>query len=205
MIIISRHFAQHSNLRLLRLESIREALDILFEVALVAEELNVATVDLDPALLALSNVLLATEAGEAPVLADDDLLATGELELLALYSFPDRHVASYLVLRPSQSLKGSGAVGVPRSDGQDDLTNVDARNGTVGLTEGTTHTRLQSIGTGTRQHLVDSDDVVRVGADAEMETFLSGDLDKILVGTDTGSLERLRGQLLVLVGDQVDA
>lgn len=47
--------------------------------------------------------------------------------------------------------------------------------------------------------------MVWVDANTEMETFLSGNLDKVLVGANTGGLERLRGQLLVLVGDQVDA
>ena len=38
-----------------------------------------------------------------------------------------------------------------------------------------------------------------------METFLSGVLDKVLVGANTGGLEGLGAQLLILVGDEVDA
>ncbi len=38
-----------------------------------------------------------------------------------------------------------------------------------------------------------------------METFLSGKLDEVLVGADTSGLEGLRAQLLILVGDEVDA
>ena len=95
--------------------------------------------------------------------------------------------------------------GVTGANAQDDLADVDTGNGSVGLAPGTTHTSLQSIGTGARQHLVDTDDVVRVGADAEMETFLSGKLDEVLVGADTSGLEGLRAQLLILVGDEVDA
>lgn len=94
---------------------------------------------------------------------------------------------------------------ITSADAHDDLTNVDTGNSAVGLTPGTTHTSLQSIGTGARQHLVDTDDMVRVGADAEMETFLSGDLDEVLVGADTGGFKGLGAQLLVLVGDHVDA
>jgi hypothetical protein len=59
------------------------------------------------------------------------------------------------------------------------LANVDTGNGSVGLTPGTTHSSLQSIGTGARQHLVDSDNVVWVGPDAEMETLLSGNFDQV--------------------------
>ena len=70
---------------------------------------------------------------------------------------------------------------ITSSDTQDDLTNIDTGNSSVGLTPSTTHSSLQSIGTGARQHLVDTDDMVRVGADTEMETFLSGDLDQVPV------------------------
>ena len=52
---------------------------------------------------------------------------------------------------------------VTRADRQQDLADVDTSNGAVGLTPGTTHTRLQSIGPSARQHLVDADDVEGVG------------------------------------------
>ena len=64
---------------------------------------------------------------------------------------------------------------------EQNLANVHAGNGPVGLAPRTTHSGLQSIGTGTRQHLVDADNVVRVGADTKMETFFTGDFDKISV------------------------
>lgn len=38
-----------------------------------------------------------------------------------------------------------------------------------------------------------------------METFLSGVLDEVLVGANTGGLEGLGAQLLILVGDKVNA
>ena len=105
-------------------------------------------------------------------------------------------------------LRFDGAVkltGVTSADGQNDLTDVDTGNGTVWLSPSTTHTGLKTIGTGTRQHLVDTDNVVWVGADAEVERLLSGSLHHVLVGANTGSLKGLRGKLLILVGDQVDA
>lgn len=95
--------------------------------------------------------------------------------------------------------------GVTSTDRHDDLTDVDTGDSAVGLAPGTTHTSLQSIGTGTRQHLVDTDDVEWVSADTQVETFLSGDLDEVLVGADTGGLEGLGAQLLILVGHEVDA
>lgn len=95
--------------------------------------------------------------------------------------------------------------GVTSADAHDDLTNVDTGDSAVGLTPGTTHTGLQSIGTGARQHLVDTDDVEGVSADAQVESLLSGNLDEVLVGANTGGLESLGTQLLILVGDEVDA
>jgi hypothetical protein len=38
-----------------------------------------------------------------------------------------------------------------------------------------------------------------------VETFLAAVLDEVLVGANTGGLESLRAQLLILVGDEVDA
>jgi hypothetical protein len=47
--------------------------------------------------------------------------------------------------------------------------------------------------------------VERVNSDTEMEGFLSGSLDHVLVCANTGSFESLGTQLFVLVGDHVDA
>lgn len=70
----------------LRGESVGEAAHVLLEVAVVAEELDVGTVDEHAAGSLAVEVLLATERGEAPVLGDDDLLATRELVLGAAES-----------------------------------------------------------------------------------------------------------------------
>jgi len=69
--------------------------------------------------------------------------------------------------------------GVSGAERKNDLTNVDTSDLAVGLTESTTHTGLQSIGTGARQHLVDTDNVVRVDADAHVETFFTSVLDHV--------------------------
>ena len=95
--------------------------------------------------------------------------------------------------------------GVTAADRQENLANVDTGDSAVGLTPGTTHTGLQSIGTSARQHLVDTDDVVRVGTDTQVEGVLATRLDHVLVGANTGGFKSLGTQLLVLVGDEVDA
>lgn len=60
-------------------EGLRELPHVLLEVAVVAEELDVGTIDLDVASSPLLQVLLATERSEAPVLGDDELLLAREL------------------------------------------------------------------------------------------------------------------------------
>jgi len=179
---------RHARTSLSLRESLGEALHVVLESTLVAEELHVGTIHLDTTSSLPLQVVLATEGGETPVLGDDDLLPTGEL-----------------VLGSSESLESGSTVGVTSADAHDDLANVDTGNSSVGLAPGTTHTSLQSIGTSARQHLVDTDDVEGVSADAEVETFLSGDLDEVLVGANTSGLEGLGAQLFILVGDEVDA
>jgi hypothetical protein len=172
----------------LRLESVGETADVALQRTVVGKELDVSTVDLDTAGSLLVEVLLTSERSEAPVLGDNDLLSAREL-----------------VLGSAESLEGNGAVGITSADAHENLANVDTGDSAVGLTPSTTHTGLQSIGTGTRQHLVDTDDVEGVSADSEVETLLTGVLDEVLVGANTGGLKSLGAQLLILVGDEVNA
>lgn len=74
-------------------ESLGETANVLLNGTVVAEELNVGTVDLDTAGSLALEVVLAAKRGEAPVLGDDDLLSAGEL-----------------VLGSSQSLKSQSTV-----------------------------------------------------------------------------------------------
>jgi len=157
---------QHNHLSLGNvLVGVGEALDVLGNETVAAQELDVGTVLLELALLAQLDVLLTADGGEAPVLGDNDLLAAGEL-----------------VHGAAESLDGGSAVGVTGADGQENLANVHTGNETLGLTEGTTHTGLETIGTSARQHLVDTDDVEGVHTDAQVETFLTGDLHKVPIG-----------------------
>jgi hypothetical protein len=181
-----------------------EAAHVLFEVALVAEELDVSAVDLDAALLALGDVLFAAERGEAPVLRHNDFLAARELHNVN-QAIRQVKTMAYLVLGSPEGLNSGGAGNILCSDREDDLTDVHTSDTAVRLAERATHTSLQSIGTGAWQHLIDTDDMVRVGADTEVEGFLSSSLDHVLVGANTGGFKGLRGHLFVLVGDQVDA
>jgi len=112
------------------------------------------------------------EGSETPLLGNDDLLPSGEL-----------------VSCSSESLHDDGSVLVSASDGHDDLTNVDSCDGSVGLTPSSSHTLLKPIGSGTGQHLVDSDNVERVDPDPQVESLFTSSLDNVLVGTNSSGFE----------------
>ena len=57
-----------------------------------------------------------------------------------------------------------------------DLPDFNASQQAVGLAESSTHTSLQTIGAGARQHFVDAENVVGVNADAQVKVILAGHL-----------------------------
>jgi len=141
-------------------EGLWEATDVVLEFSVVGEELNVSTIDLDATFLSQLDVLVSAEGSEAPVLGHDDLLSSWEL-----------------VLGAAEGFDGGCSVGISGSDREENLSDVDAGDFAVWLSKGAAHAGLQSISSGTGQHLVDANDVVWVGADTHVETFLSGNLD----------------------------
>jgi len=162
--------------------------EVLEKGTLGFDELNVCTIVDDHLLLLERSIVGPVERGETPLFGDDNLLPAGEL-----------------VSGSAEGFNDDGSVDVFASDRHDDLANVDSGNGTVGFTPSSTHTLLQPIGTGTRQHLVDPDDVVRVYPDPHVERLLSCSLDNVLVGTNTSGLEGLGGELLIFVRDEMTA
>jgi hypothetical protein len=73
-------------------------------------------------------VLILVELGETPVLRNEDLLSSGEL-----------------VLGTSEGLAGGGLEGFLGTDGDEDLLDIDTGDHTGGLSEGSSHTSLESI------------------------------------------------------------
>ena len=131
-------------------------------MSFVPQELNICAIDQNTTLLLELNILVTSQRCKAPVLADNDLLTAREL-----------------VHRSSKCFNGGGTAGISGADREENLADVDTGDCAVWLAPGTSHTGLQSISTSAGQHLVDAHDVVWVGSDSEMETFLSGDLDKV--------------------------
>jgi hypothetical protein len=158
------------------------------EGTLGVDNLAVGTILLDAALLLELQVLSALDASETPDAGDVDLLTSRILEL-----------------GTAEALNSMGDVLLEGTDGHEDLSDVNTGDEAIRLTEGTTHTSLETIGSGAGQHLVDTQDVEGVGAHTQMETILTAHLHGILVGADTGSLKSLRGDVLVFAGDQMDS
>merc|ERR1711909_216896 len=100
---------------------------------------------------------------ESPLTRNIDLLTTGELEFCT-----------------PKSLNYIGLMTIAGPYRHDCLTNIDTSDETLGLAESTSHSSLEPISSGTRQHLVDS-------------------VDKELVGTDTASLKGFRGKLFIFI------
>ena len=134
------------------------------------------------------HVGLASQVGEAPLVGDKDLLTTRQL-----------------VLGTSEGLNDDSTVGVLDTDAHQDLTNLDTGNRTIRLTVGTTHTGLQTIGTGATQHLVDAEDVEGMDTDTQVEAVLATALGDVLVAANTGGFQGLRADLLTLIRQQVNA
>lgn len=70
---------------------------------------------------------------------------------------------------------------------------------------GISGTKYAPIGSSTRQHLVDTDDVVGVNPDPQVERIFSGRLGDIFVCANTGSFKGLTRELLILVRHQMAA
>jgi len=138
--------------------------------------------------LAHAVVILPRPTGEAPFARNDQLLTTRELE----FGSPER-------------LDDMGLMRILATDADHGLSDVDTSDQTLGFAESSSHSSLEPISSGARQHFVDADDVEGVNADAHVERVLAHKFYHILVGANTSGFEGLGGELFILVGDHVDA
>merc|ERR1719320_749961 len=157
------------------------------EGAMGRHVLHVHTVQLQPAVFPHLIILISIPLGESPLLADEDLLASRELELGA-----------------PESLDAFSLELVVRSDRDEDLTDPDPGSSSMSLAKSSSHSSLEPISSCARQHFVDPEHMEGVHADPDVELVLAAVLHKVLVAADTGSLQGLAGQLLQLIGHQVN-
>merc|ERR1712099_63343 len=148
--------------------------------------LDIGSVWFDRSISSSFNVLLSVPSSESPFLRSEDLLATGKLEL-----------------GTSQSFNGSWFVVVFASNRHQGLAYVDTSNGSLGFSISTSHSSLEPISSGTRQHFVDADNVEGMDTHTNVEGILASNLGHVLVGTNTSSLQSFSGQLLVFIGHKI--
>jgi hypothetical protein len=80
----------------------------------------------DTLILLQLHVILTVDIGKAPLARNNDLLATREL-----------------ITGATESFLNGDSIGVLAANGENDLANVDTRNGAVGFAPRATHTGLQ--------------------------------------------------------------
>ena len=106
-------------------------------------------------------------------------------------------------LGTTESFDGDVGLIILASDGDQDLSDVTSGSLTVGLTKGTSHTGLEPIRSSTTQHLVHTQHVERMRADTDVKIVFTAVGHQVLVDGDTGSLQTLGTQLLLLIGHHV--
>ena len=162
--------------------------DVVLEGSVVGKGLDTDAIALDLAFFLETVEIGHNVVSEAELTGHEHSLAAGELELGAFEGhFSVLHVCGL------------------HSHGHEYGADGDAGSLDVRLTEGATHTLLESISTSAGEHLVDADGVPGVDTDSQVELILAGLGDHILVGGDTGRLKRFRTDHFLLFGDEMDA
>lgn len=90
------------------------------------------------------------------------------------------------------------------SDGIQRLSDFDSGTLLHGFTEGSSHTGLKSIGSGTGQHFVDSDNVPRVNTASHVEGVLTCLLGHVFIGGNTGCFQRVWRNLFLFPRNHVN-
>jgi len=165
-----------------------EPRDVVLHGAVVGEGLDTNTVTFDLAFLLKTDEVGHNVFGETVLTGDENGLTAGELETGATES-----------LLSVSNILGLG------TDGHKGGANVDTGALDVGLSESVAHTLLESIGTSAGEHLVDADSVPGVDTDTDVERFLSGLGNHVLVSGNTSGLEGFGRDHFLLLGDEMDA
>ena len=163
-------------------------LNVFLEGAVVGQSLHADAITFDFAFLLKTVEVRHNVVSETVLSGEEDNLTTGELETSSVEGFLG--VLDKLWLG---------------SDGDENLVNVDTSSLDVRLSEGLTHSLLESIGTSAGKHLVDTDGVPWVNTDAHVEGVLTSLGGHVLVCSDTCRFKRFRTDHFLLFGDEMDA
>jgi len=148
----------------------------------------------------LDDVSVTTEFSTASLF---DVHLTGVLRKAPPGTFQNLLTAGKLEFATTDRLHNMDLGRVFGTDTQQDLSDVDTGGNADGFSIRMSHSRGQSIGTGTRKHLVGPKDMEGMGPDADVIRILSNHFRKMLVDGDSAGLQGFTGNLLLLVTDQV--
>lgn len=156
--------------------------------SMASQKLGIDTVRNNTMLCLQPDIVSSAELGKAPFPALNDLLTTRELEL-----------------GTAESLMSMVLVAIFATNREKHLTNINPSASTQGLPKSTSHTSLKPIGSGTRKHFVDPENMEGVNPNSQMKGVLSGELGHVLVAGDTSGLESFARNIFFLPRNEVDA
>jgi len=136
--------------------------------------------------LSKSDILLTRVFGESPLQTLKNLLPSGKLELSTTNGLHDMGLTRILTTHAHQN-----------------LSNVDTRGNTNGLSVRVPHTAGKPIGSSAGKHLIGTDDMEGMDADANVVSVLTNGVGQVLVHGNATRLQCLGRDLLLLVADQV--
>mmetsp|Transcript_1600 Transcript_1600/g.2578 ORF Transcript_1600/g.2578 Transcript_1600/m.2578 type:complete len:208 (-) Transcript_1600:114-737(-) len=149
-------------------------------------DLHNITISSQLSILSHPYIILAFILGKSPLETLQNLLPSSKLEL----STTDRLNNVWL---------GS----ILSTNRKKNLPNINTGGNTNGLTVRVPHSTGKPISSSARKHLVGTDDMVGVHTNTDVVGILSNSVDQMLVDSNTACLKCLRGDLLLLVTDQV--
>lgn len=158
----------------------------IFKRTFLLDKLNIRSIALDFTSVFLTFVLKSGEGCEAPFVWNHDFLSSWEF-----------------IFGSSESLNSFLDAVFSDSNWVKDGTDFNSSNLTIGLSEGSSHTGLETISSSTWKHLVDTKTMPGVDSTSHVEVFLANVLSEILVGSDTGGFESFRRNLFDFIRNDV--
>jgi len=146
----------------------------------VGNKLDSSTILLDLSCSVEFIIFSLFDLSEPNVLTNHNLLLSGEFELSSSEGFDGVFNVSFLDSAREQHLIDS-----------------DSGDLSLGLTEGSSHTSLESISTCAGKHLIDTKSVPGMNSASQMEAFLTAFFDEVFVDGNTTGFKGFRGDLFL--------
>mmetsp|Transcript_2999 Transcript_2999/g.4936 ORF Transcript_2999/g.4936 Transcript_2999/m.4936 type:complete len:215 (+) Transcript_2999:266-910(+) len=184
MLIFLLHHYVSAKIQYLLLSSQKQS--TLLQSTTTVVHLNNITISSQLSILSHPNIILTFILGKSPLETLQNLLPSSKLELST-----------------TDGLNNVWLGGILSTNRKKNLSNINTGGNTNGLTVRMPHSTGKPISSSARKHLVGTDNMVGVDTDTNVVGILSNGVDQMLVNGNTACLKCLRGDLLLLVTDQV--